>query len=266
MARFDLLPFTVTQAGAEYQRRLITRAQVILTTLVKLLPSSYKSSVTGPSYTQELKAVAIEIARLELALEAVSYDLSAATTRAEFLYSIVGYFLFFNGKVPHVDYSDEDFREFFLRLIGLFYSGSLPETLKDLAELLFKRDVVFRENYVLIRNGFGDISDQFGFQIDLNLSPSNVFPEELFELEPALRQLLDILRPAHTLYRLRFVFDDSYIPNPDDGGVILDAMKWHLQNYWYEDLRLYGFGMKGADRLGFQEGKEVLGEDHSQDF
>lgn len=262
------LNYTVVQAGKEYQKRLLQRAQVIFSTLLKLLPSTYKSSIQGPTYTNELKAVAVEIARLELALEDVSYDASFATTRAEFLYSIVGYFLFLNGKVPTIEFSDQEFQQFLLKLLSIFYRGSLPAALKDLCELVFKRTVTFRENYLLIRQGASglDISDQFGFQIDLNLAPSEGFPPDLFNLDKTLRQLLDILRPAHTLYRLRFVFDDKYAPNPEDGGKILDAYRWHMDMYQYEDLRRYGFGILQNDYLGFQEPIQVTLEDHSDDF
>lgn len=212
--------------------------------------------------------MALEIARLELALEDVSYDASFATTRSEFLYSIVGYFLFLNGKVPKVEYSDVEFQSFLLKLLSIFYRGSIPAALQDLCELVLKKTVTFRENYLLIRQGASglDISDQFGFQIDLNLSPSEGFPPDIFNLDATLRQLLDILRPAHTLYKLRFVFDEKYAPNPEDGGVILDAYRWHMAAYWYEDLRRYGGGMAGQDRLGFQESVLILQEDHSSDF
>jgi hypothetical protein len=261
--------YTVLQKGSEYERRLLGRAQTIFGTLLKLLPSSYKSSVQGPSYTVELKAVAVEIARLELALEDVSRDVSASKTRSEFLYSLVGYFLFLNGKIPTIQWDDRSFQDFMLKLLAIYYKGSIPAAILDLVKLVFKDSVVVvKENFLLVRAGASglDISDQFGFQVDLNLSPSDGFPPDVFSLSSAIRQLLGIIRPAHTLFRLRFVFDDKYAPNPESGGVILDAYKWHLYVYSYEDLRVYGEGVSSVDDLGFQKNTLILGEDHTEDF
>ena len=258
---------TIVEKGTAYNRALVVRAQALFTNLLNLLPSSYISTVQGPNYTEELKAVAVELARLELALEAVSYDADFRYTRTEFLYQTVGYLVYLNGKLPKVSFDDVEFRSFLLKVIGIYFRGSVPAALKDAIALFFTDRVTVYENFILVRQGASglDISDQFGFQIDLD-APDGAFPPNFFDNQENVRQLLDIIRPAHTLFRIRVVFTDTYASNGYDLGRILDEMKWNLTAYWYDDLRHNFRGLRGVDRLGVKESVPVLGEDHSSDF
>lgn len=258
---------TIVEKGTAYNRALVVRAQALFTNLLNLLPSSYISTIQGPNYTEELKAVAVELARLELALEAVSYDADFRYTRTEFLYQTVGYLVYLNGKLPKVSFDDVEFRSFLLKVIAIYFRGSVPTALKDAIALFFTDRVTVYENFILVRQGASglDISDQFGFQIDLD-APDGAFPPNFFDNQENVRQLLDIIRPAHTLFRIRVVFTDTYAPNGDDLGRILDDMKWDLSAYWYDDLRHNFRGLRGVDRLGVKESVSVLGEDHSSDF
>ena len=103
MPRFMFDPnrvnYNIQRKGKEYNLRVLQRAQSIFSTLLDLLPSNWISGVEGPSYTLELKAIAVELAKIELALEDVNRDISFETTRSEFLYSIVGYLVFINGRM-----------------------------------------------------------------------------------------------------------------------------------------------------------------------
>ena len=121
------------------------------------------------------------------------------------------------------------------------------------------------ENFLLIRKGTTglDISDQFGFDLDVIIPLSEGFPTNLFAADSIIRQLIDVIRPAHTLYRLRFIFKDSYIPNT---GKVLDAMRWAMSNYYYDDFRSYWVGVRDRDRLGRKTNVTVTSEDHSMDF
>ena len=47
---------------------------VLVLVILNLLPSNYISAIQGPNYTIELKAVAVELAKIELALEDVDLD------------------------------------------------------------------------------------------------------------------------------------------------------------------------------------------------
>lgn len=271
MARFvfgsDRLNSTVDQTGKEYNLRLMQRAQTIFSTLLNLLPSNYVSAVQGPSYTQALKAVAVELARLELALEDVDRDRDFRTTRSDFLWSIVGYMVLVNNKLPDLGFSDEEFRSFFLNLIRIYFQGSIPQSMEDVVRLFFSGDVSITEDFLLVRQGASglDISDEFIFNIDFIAPPGGGFPPNIFDMDSAIRQLLDLVRPAHTLFRIRYIFTDTYIPN-DTIGKILDAMRWRMSIYHYDDFRSYWQGIKDRDRLGRKVNHHVLGEGHSDDF
>lgn len=269
MPRFTVddnrLNHTVQQEGKEYNLRLLQRAQAIFTTFLGLLPSNYLSAVQGPSYTNELKAVAVELARLELALEDIDQDAGFATTRSDFLYSIVGYLVLLNGRLPALEFSDEEFRTFLIAVIKIYFQGSIPASVRDAVALFISGEVVVSENFLLVRRGASglDISDQFGFQVDV-MCPG-YFPPNAFAVDEALRQLIDVIRPAHTLYRIRYVFQDKYDPN-SPLGKILDAMHWHMSDYHYDDLRSYWAGIRDRDRLGKKVNQAVTGEAHGDDF
>lgn len=269
MARFvfdqNRVNYTTVQAGREYNLRLLQRAQPIFTQLLNLLPSTYISSVQGPNYTTELKAVAVELARLELALEDVDRDRAFDTTRPEFIYSIAGYFVLMNGRIPNVDFDDVEFRNLVVNLVRIYFQGSIPQSMADIVRLFISGVIEVKENFLLVRQGASglDISDQFGFTVDVDTG--GVFPPDVFNADAAIRQILDIARPAHTLFKLRYIFKDSYLPN-DEFGKILDAMRWRLRAYYYEDFRTYCGGIRDRDRLGRKVNKAVLGEDHSGDF
>lgn len=269
MARFtrDLnrLNYTVEQSGKEYNLRLLARANSIFSTLLRLLPSNYISTVQGPNYTNELKAVAAELARIELALEDINDDRSFETTRSDFLYSIAGYLLLLNGKLPALAFDDEEFRNFLLNLIRIYFQGSIPKSMADAAALFYKGEIKVTENFLLVRAGASgyDISDQFGFQVDV--ITGGAFPPDVFALDSGTRTLLDIIRPAHTLFRIRYIFTDEYLPN-DTLGKILDASRWRLAAYFYDDFRHYHGGIRDRDRLGTKVNSSVVDEDHSEDF
>jgi len=257
---------TIQQQGKEYNLRLAQRAQSIFTNLLNLLPSNYISTVQGPNYTQEMKAVAVELAKLELALEDVQYDGDFSNTRSDFLYSLIGYLVFLNGKLPATSFDDQEFKQFLLNVIRIYFQGSVPGSMRDGVQLFVSSNVTVTENFLLVRAGASglDISDQFGFQIDIDSLGG--FPTDVFTLDSNIRLILDIMRPAHTLFRIRYVFRDTYTPNTDQTGKVLDAMRWRLANYYYDDFRVYPRGLRDRDRLGVKTNQKVFNEDHSMDF
>ncbi len=269
MPRFTLdlsrVNFSIERRGKEYNLRVLQRSQAIFTALLNLLPSNYISAIQGPNYTVELKAVAVELAKLELALEDVNLDRDFTHTRSEFLYSIIGYLVFLNNRLPPLEFNDEAFRNFLLTLIKVYFQGSIPASIKEAVGLFVNEDYPVLENFLLVRQGASglDISDQFGFQI--NIETTGTFPPDIFDLQTSFRIVLDIIRPAHTLFRIRFIFDDDYQPN-DTIGKIVDAMKWRLSTYYYEDFRSYWEGFKDRDPVGKKTNAHVALEDHSGDF
>lgn len=269
MARFTVDPnrlnFNIHRKGKEYNLRVLQRAQSIFSTLLGLLPSNYNSTIQGPNYTNEIKAVAVELAKIELALEDANLDLDYRNTRSEFLFSIIGYLVFLNNRLPSLEFNDEEFRTFFLNLIRIYFQGSVPDSIEDAVGLFLETEFQILENFLLVRSGSAnlDISDQFGFQI--GVETANEFPSDVFDLQSSIRIVLDIVRPAHTIFSVRFIFTDEFIPT-DETGDIIDSMRWKMASYYYEDYRSYWAGLKDLDRLGKKTCKSVTSEDHSMDF
>lgn len=260
---------TVYASGKEYDLRLLQRAQTVFSTLLNLLPSNYVSAVQGPSYTNALKAIAVELSRLELALEDVAFDFNFNRTRSDFLWSVIGYLVLVNERIPDLGFSDHQFRSFFLGLIGIYFQGSVPESMKDVIQLFNSGDIAITESFLLVRKGSGglDISDQFSFGIDYVAAPGGGFPPNVFEADSAIRQLIDLVRPAHTLFRVRYVFGDDVFPDANDVfGKFKDEMRWRMSTYYYADFRHYWMGIKDRDRLGRNTNQYVTGENHSGDF
>lgn len=238
---------------------------------MNLLPSNYLSRAEGPNYTVELKAVAVEIAKLELALEDVSYDGGFGTTRGEFLYSIIGYLVFLGGRLPDTAFDDVEFKRFLLSVIRIYFQGSIPASIREGVGLFVSENVTIFENFLLVRQGASglDISDQFGFQIDIEGLGGAGLPPDLFLLDKNIRLIVDILRPAHTLFRIRYIFTDPFEPNPpneDTTSPIVDAMRWRMANYYYDDFRIYPAGLRDRDRRGVKTNRLVVAESHSADF
>jgi hypothetical protein len=255
--------FNLEPKGKEYNQRLLIRAQAIFGTLLSLLPSNYASEIEGPNYTIEMKAVALELAKLELALEDIADDRGFGTTRSDFLYSTVGYLLFTNGKLPPTVFDDEAFRQFLLALVKIYFQGSLPISVEEIVKLFLTGDVTVTENFLNVRKGAAgyDISDQFGFEVNVT---GEQFPENTFQVDESIRILLDIVRPAHTLFRIRYIFTDSHLPS-ETVGKLVDASRWSLHAYYYDDLRAYWGGVKNVDRLGTKTNLLIENEDHTLD-
>lgn len=261
------------ESGEEYLARLEDEADRNFQIFLALLSSYWQSRIDGPMYARMLKAISLEISRIRLSLEAIRNDQTWATTRTEFLYQVVTSMMFPPGsEAVDLHKSDEDFRQFLLQLVELYFAGSVPESMRRIADIITGKKSKLIQNFLEARKpGSGyDISDQFGFSLDIVLSsPGEI---DIFLAQRNIRILLDILRPAHTLYTLRFIMKDDY-PGPAgppeeriDTNRMIDAFSFILSNYQYEDFRKFTGGVWRIDPLGTKKSKSVVGEDHSADF
>ncbi len=263
------------EAGEEYLANLAKESDVNFRILLALLSSYWQSGIDGPNYARELKAVALELSRVRLLLEEVRQDADFSTTRTEFLYQVVTSVLFPQGRVPDLGKTDVDFQAFLAEIVKIYFAGSVPESIKKAVDLVIGAKSVVRENFEEARrpgSGF-DISDQFGFTVDVALdSPGQV---DLFLADRNVRILLSIIRPSHTLYRLKYILNDLWLgpgPSPADPPSDVQTHKavdkaiGSISNYGYEDFRRFVEGVKGVDVLGGKAPIEVVDEDHSHEF
>jgi len=258
--------------GEQYISALQGETNKNFVILLALLSSYWKSRVDGPYYARSLKAIAIAISQIRLSLDNIYNDSEYALTRGEFLNQAVTS-LVFPDTPTDLPYSDVEFRDFLVKLISLYFKGSVPNSIEQAVSLVVGKDVILHVNYEESRNPSSglDISDQFGFSIDVALaSPSEI---DLFLSDRNIRIILQILRPAHTLYAIRYILSDEYLGNnsvpyigPRPPAKIVDRMIMNLSDYKYEDYRKYVLGVFGVDEDGFKKSYSILGENHSSSF
>ena len=254
--------------GEEYLTRLSQEVDKNFRIFLAMLSSYWLSTVDGPNYARELKAMAIAMARIRISMDDIRSDTDYRTTRGEFLYQVLTSMLF-PGEAADPGYSDVDFANFLGELVKVYFKGSVPASVQNVVELVTGgMKVLVTEDFREARksgSGF-DISDEFTFNVDVFLpSPGSI---DVFLAERNIRILLGIIRPAHTLYRLKFVLQDEYVGQRTDlqPEKVVDSFGFNLSNYGYEDFRKFVDGVLGLDLLGVKKPVHVSGEDHSNDW
>lgn len=266
--------FDTYDDGEQYRSRLIDEANRIFQVFLSMLSSYWQSTIDGPNYAREIKAMSIELARVRLALDDVRMDTRYSATRTEFLYQVLSSVMFPSEPgIPDPGLYDRDLKQLLLNILDIYFKGSVPASMKAAAELFVKNaEVRVMEAFLEARKpGSGyDISDQFGFQIDVLFG--SLAGTDVILSDRMIRILLDIIRPAHTLLRIKYVLQDEWPgqgdPDPlqDNLAKIADSFRFLLYNYGYEDFRRHVGGVYGVDELGFKRSKSVVGESHSADF
>jgi len=186
------------------------------------------------------------------------------STRSEFLYQNIAYFLFINQQINLTTFNDEEFRSFLLAIIEIFFGGSTPENTVAGIKLFLGEDanVVIRENYIDARDpssGF-DISDQFGFRVDFEITDE--IARNFSDIFQKVLALCTIIKPAHTLLQLRSIFADSF----DATNNVIDESQFDHFDYFYDDVRKYCRGRDGVERLGHKTQQCIDSEDVSDQF
>lgn len=262
--------FNTYEAGEDFLNRLEREAGRNLQSFLTLLSSYWRSTIDGPNYVRQIKAMCTELARIRLLLEDARTDAYYNQTRGEFLFQTLTSVMFPKGVVPDPKLSDVEFRDFLVSILKSYYKGSIPSSIQNVMNLFVDGRAKIVENFLEARrpnSGF-DISDQFTFDIDVFLdSPDDV---DIFLADKNMRLMLDIIRPAHTLYRIKYILQDEWIgqkdPDLNQAEKVLDQVKIDIFQYDYEDFRRFCEGIDGLDRLGVKKVTDIINEDHSLDF
>jgi hypothetical protein len=233
-------PFPIDEEGKQYEREIKSRASAILSTLMGFRPSNYQSDIPSTNYAKHMRAMSRGLAKLTFRLERIKEDQSFETVRSEFLYQTVGNLVFINDKIPEMEFDDEEFRNFLLKVIEVYFQGSTPQSIKDAIELFTDEGFTIREKFKDSRKdkSTSDIGDQFEFVIEFDLDDQ--FTEDHFRLKRNINLLLELIKPAHTLFASRNIFGEMF-----DVSDIDTKTEWNLSNHYYEDVRSYWRGMSG---------------------
>lgn len=253
--------------GKEYRTRLITTIQEIEQTLLNVLPSNYISTIGSTNYGIALRSYAVEFAKIKLALEDIQADgyiasEAYASQRADIVYQNLGSLLAIDRDLNLTIFSSQEFHQFLLSLVEIFFGGATPANIKKGIEIFVNEDNVatILENFLDARgpNSVFDISDQFGFRVDFELTEN--ITTNFTDIGVKLDFLIRLIKPAHTLYQLRFLFTDliDFIRNADDS-----FYKPGGNQHNYEDARRYCEGVAGRDRLGHNAVRTVTNEVHT---
>ncbi len=270
---FIRISFDDYDDGEQYRYRLISEANNIFQVFLSMLSSYWQSTIEGPLYTLELKAMSIELARVRLALDDVRSDIRYSATRTEFLYQVMSSVMFpASPGVPNPDLSDQDLKALLLKVLTIYFKGSIPDSMKEAAELFVNAEVRVREAFLEARKpGSGyDISDEYGFEIDVLFG--SLKGTDVLLSNRMMRILLNIIRPAHTLLRIKYVLQDEWPgrgdpdPSRDNLAKMADSFRFVLSNYGYEDFRRFVDGVYGVDELGTKRSIKVFNEPHGGSF
>lgn len=265
----DILPRLLTQnpspVGVESQDRIDKkREQVdsVMQVFYRLLPSNYVSTVTGPFYTIQMQAAAERIAEFQITAQEVFADRAYDYTRSEFLFQLLGTLIFPDANsdgYPDLK-GDLTYRDFLREMVKLLLAGATKETQEGGLALLSDADFTLIEKVIAARSvtrqvwneslgvwetqpgSAWGLDDQFAFEVNVSyldpITGGQRFPEDPFTLQENVRIVLRALKPAHSIYEYRHLFQETF------GAFFTESMSWDLDHYRYEDFRRWCCGVK----------------------
>jgi len=269
-------PSSTLEEGQEFQKSTRAETENILADFFRRIPDNYFSEVIGPFYTQQFQAAAEVLAKIQIVSQEVFEDSDYDFTRPEYLFQILGDYLFPDGTrdgIPTIE-GDVSYRSFLQALVLLILRGAGFDVIKEAVELLTKAEVTVIEKFLGDRGSQSGkaLREQFGFEVFVSKisedysSPgfADNFPENPFVAQENVKVVLQALKPAHTNYEYSHLFLDSflepsqgvYLPDPsppaeyDEAAVDIiqdlfqDTYEWVLRNYYYEDFRKFCTGAK----------------------
>lgn len=199
-----------------------------------LLSSVYNEQNQSTNYAIQLRARAYELARFRLLLEEVMKDQYVPEARSEFLYKNFGSYLQIEHPYFFEDESDEFYRDFIIALMAVVLRGSKKSAIID-GLRIFTRGLPFdvTEIYLDCRERKFQKLRMDGFELNPNpltkieslvacdKSDTNIFlvrfdmdarppGSKLNYIVQGVEYFLDILKPAHTAYIIKWAFGDEF--------------------------------------------------------
>lgn len=237
-------PSPFPETGQDFIDKVRNQTGLIMAQFLKVLPSNYVSTITGPFYTLRFQAAAEQLAAFQITAQEVFKDSDYAFTRPEFLWQVLGVLVFPGGTdqsgIPRVD-GDVAYRDFLRKMVLLLLRGATPSAVEEGAGLLTEADVTLLERFLEARQPGSEftIDDQFFFDILVEEAGGTAFPpEDPFVLQENVRLILEALKPAHTLYGYSHLFREVF------GPLFSDTYSWELSTYYYDDLRKFCYGTR----------------------
>ena len=231
--------------------------------MLGLLDSTYKSDVPSTNYAMHLKSIAFESGRFLCTTDQVRDDIYFDSVRGEFISQNIASFLFPYNRFPTTDSTDTQVRNFYLSIVKAYFGGS---TKNNITESLIKFtngvSIGIVENFLLARTDgtLDPVVNKFLFDVNINVDDPRI--KDVNKLQQDVEFLLSIIKPAHTTFTTRLIFNEFFdtfrkgcIPVLDDEGnplvthdgfdtklkqastAICDTIHLDLFDYFYEDMR-----------------------------
>jgi hypothetical protein len=230
-------PTPVNSKSQEYERALEELIENILIVFKDELPSNYVSETMGPNYMKTFYAFSEQLAKIQLSVQEIGEDYDYDFTRPEYLWQFLTSIVFPLGEtrgIPSID-GDLRYRDFLKKMVGFLLEGAKPGPIKSALSLLTSANIEVIEKVLFSGKewSYWDIKDQFTFEINVSTDEGDSFPTDVdpFVLQNNIKLVLEALKPAHSLYELRFLFKD-FIGMQFEDVVTIDS-----QLYYYEDFR-----------------------------
>lgn len=258
------LPFSLEQnpapvplVGQDGQNQFQDLTDSIMATFLAVLPSNYVAQINGPYYTTQFRAMAEQLARIQITSEEASLDSYIDFTRPEFLWQTVGTLVFpeadTQSEAPVIE-GDVSYRTFLKRMIELLLTGATLKVQEAGVALLTTAVVTILEKVAFSRdpNTAWGFPEQFEFEINVSdcavwtdpgtgvLITGNLgsgFAPLPITTAQNVNLVLRALKPAHTLYEYRNLFLDTV-------NSFEDSVSWDFNSYYYDDLRKFCTGSK----------------------
>jgi hypothetical protein len=191
----------------------------------------------GPNYMKTFQVFADQLAQIQLTIQEIGEDYDYDFTRPEFLWQFLTSIVFPLGETNGIPIIEGDlrYRDFLKKMVSFLLEGAKPGPIKNALTLLTSANIDIIEKVLYSGKdwSFWDIKDQFTFDINVSTEEGDSFPSDVdpFVLQENIRIVLEALKPAHTLYELRFLFKDFIGMNFED-VLMIDTQLYH-----YEDFR-----------------------------
>jgi hypothetical protein len=215
--------FSVEPAdGLERRNRLHQYTHEILNFLSSRRNSFFaRSSALSTNYATHWHAIAREFARFRMAMEDYYQDQLIGTAdtetnnidpgvRRDFIFQKIGTYIklddpLFPAGDRRGEVSDQTYRTFVYTLLKLFFEGATKAAVEEGSSFYSSLPISVTE---LVWEPDSDISDQFGFTLDIDLDAASDM--NIANLHRDLQDILAIITPAHVLPLIRFVISDNF--------------------------------------------------------
>lgn len=172
----------VVGEGQTYLDRVSALSGQIVNVFLNSLPSNYVSEIEGPNYVAHFRAVAEELARIQLTLTDAYEDTDFDFTRSEVLFQFLGSLVFPDGEttgipdptslvIGGVQGGDTAYRSFLKRMVTLLLKGSKASTVLEGIRALTDAEINLLERARHIgQPGVGWVSEKDQFTVDIEVS------------------------------------------------------------------------------------------------